>query len=194
MGNMRVVKNHAWDRSPQQTQCSHFTNTHRKRARAAPAAATYSSSSGGDGGRRGGRLPSKECGTAAVGDVVYSSGHPAGGGAHTALPLASRGHDHRKPILIFRKRGSHLQQQQQQNHSCITCTDPSTTAAQQYTTGAGWDLLFLTILHLPGERSSRLRERLFMPPIRGVGTRLPLCRREQRGLMCGAGVARACGP
>ena len=29
----------------------------------------------------------------------------------------------------------------------------------------------MTILHLPGERARRPRERLFMPPARGVGTR-----------------------
>ena len=58
---------------------------------------------------------------------------------------------------------------------------------------AGWNLHFSTILHLPGESASRPRERLFMHPARGVGTRRPLCRRGHRGLMCGEGVARACG-
>ena len=39
---------------------------------------------------------------------------------------------------------------------------------------------FLRFSHLPGESASRCRERLFMPPARGVGTRRPLCRREHR--------------
>ena len=65
------------------------------------------------------------------------------------------------------------------NGSGAVRTDQSTTAAQQYapqrytcgTPGAGWDLHFLTILHLPGESASRPRERLFMPPARGVEIR-----------------------
>ena len=71
---------------------------------------------------------------------------------------------------------------QQYNSSGAVRTDQSTTAAQyapqRYTCGtpgAGWDLHFFTILHLPGESASRPRERLFMPPARGVGTRRPLC-------------------
>ena len=61
-------------------------------------------------------------------------------------------------------------------------------APQRYTCGtpeAGWDLQFLTILHLPGDSTSCPRERLFMPPARGVGTRRPFCRWGR--LMCGAG-------
>ena len=89
---------------------------------------------------------------------------------------------------------------QRYNSSGAVRTDQSTTAAQYIpqrytcgTPGAGWDLHFLTIFHLPGESASRLRERIFMPPARGVRVRRPLCCREQRGLMCEAGVARACG-
>ena len=68
-----------------------------KRERAALAATTHSS---GGGERRGGRFPSKELRHSS--SSVFGNGHPAGG-AHTALALARRGHDHRKPIFDFWK-------------------------------------------------------------------------------------------
>ena len=52
---------------------------------------------------------------------------------------------------------------------------------------------FFTILYLWGKSASRSRERLFMPPARGVVTRRRLRRRGHRGLVCEAGMARACG-
>ena len=89
---------------------------------------------------------------------------------------------------------------QQYNSNGAVRTDQSTTTAQygpqrytRNTPGAGWDLHFLTILHLPGESASRPRKRLLMPPACGVGTHRLLCCRAHRGLICGAGVARACG-
>ena len=104
--------------------------------------------------------------------------------------------------------------QQQHNSSGAARTDQSTTTAysssntavQRYTCGPvvrqelrfsttelGGICTFFTILYLSGKSASRPRERLFMPPARVVGTRRRLRRRGHRGLVCGAGEARACG-
>ena len=56
---------------------------------------------------------------------------------------------------------------------------------------AWWHLHFLTILHLPGDSASSLRERLVIPPYRGVETFRPLCHRGHRCLMLEAGMAQA---
>ena len=137
--------------------------------RAAPPAATPGSSSGG-GGRRGERKTSKELRHS--GSRVCSSGHPTGGGAHTALALARRGHDHRKLIVDFWKQNAVVASSSSSSgtatavqQQCSSTSRPIHNGSTQlYAAGAGWDFHFLTILHLPGESAIRPRERLFMPP------------------------------
>ena len=81
----------------------------------------------------------------------------------------------------------------------ITTAYSSNTTVQRYTCGPvirqelGGICTFFTILYLSRISASRRWERLFMPPARGVGTCRRLGRRGHRGLVCGAGVARACG-
>ena len=152
-------------------------------------------------GAEAGDSPARNCGTAAVVSTAAAIRQEEEYTQHwhwlgEVMTTESR-------FLIFRnKRSSHHQQQQQQHqrrhyHS-------STTAVEQYAptnpqrqdssmAEAGWDFQIHTILHLSGESASSPWERLFMPPARGDGSRRPLCCREHRGLMCGAGVARACG-
>ena len=91
---------------------------------------------------------------------------------------------------------------QQYSSSGAVRTDQPTTAAQyvpqRHTCGMwyarSWVGFALSYDSPPcgGEREPS-RETLFVPPACEVGGRRPLCCRGHRRLMCGAGVARACG-